>query len=96
VTQLPSLSRLFLRFLRFLFFFALRSLWYLDLESRPRKILLEDANRPELLVPIRLELDIEHHKLRDTLVWNLNGQCPSYSGDNVPLQRPTSNTLPSG
>lgn len=38
----------------------------------PRKILPEDANRPELLVPIRLELDIEHHKLRDTFVWNLN------------------------
>lgn len=38
----------------------------------PRKIPLEDANRPELLVPIRLELDIEHHKLRDTFVWNLN------------------------
>lgn len=43
------------------------------LGSRPRKIPLEETNRPELLVPIRLELDIEHHKLRDTFVWNLNG-----------------------
>ncbi|OBZ66973.1 hypothetical protein A0H81_13301 [Grifola frondosa] len=32
----------------------------------------EDANRPEQLVPIRLEFDVEHHKMRDTFVWNLN------------------------
>ncbi|TFK31601.1 hypothetical protein BDQ12DRAFT_671742 [Crucibulum laeve] len=38
----------------------------------PRKIQPEDANRPELLVPIRLEFDVEHHKMRDTFVWNLN------------------------
>ncbi|KAJ7672593.1 SNF5-domain-containing protein [Mycena polygramma] len=38
----------------------------------PRKIDSEDANRPEQLVPIRLEFDVEHHKMRDTLVWNLN------------------------
>ena len=43
------------------------------LGSRPRKIPSEQANRPELLVPIRLELDIDHHKLRDAFVWNLNG-----------------------
>jgi SWI/SNF-related matrix-associated actin-dependent regulator of chromatin subfamily B protein 1 len=41
--------------------------------SRPRKIPDEEANKPELLVPLRLELDIEHHKMRDTFVWNLNG-----------------------
>ncbi|KAJ7164897.1 hypothetical protein C8R46DRAFT_900772 [Mycena filopes] len=38
----------------------------------PRKIDAEDANRPEQLVPIRLEFDVEHHKMRDTFVWNLN------------------------
>ncbi|KAJ7507204.1 SNF5-domain-containing protein [Mycena galericulata] len=38
----------------------------------PRKIDPEDANRPEQLVPIRLEFDVEHHKMRDTFVWNLN------------------------
>ena len=31
-------------------------------------------DKPELLVPIRLELDVEHHKLRDTFVWNMNGK----------------------
>ncbi|KAJ7465339.1 hypothetical protein B0H11DRAFT_2307927 [Mycena galericulata] len=41
-------------------------------ELRPRKIDPEDANRPEQLVPIRLEFDVEHHKMRDTFVWNLN------------------------
>jgi SWI/SNF-related matrix-associated actin-dependent regulator of chromatin subfamily B member 1 len=34
---------------------------------------IEDTNRPEQLVPIRLEFDVEHHKMRDTFVWNLNG-----------------------
>jgi SWI/SNF-related matrix-associated actin-dependent regulator of chromatin subfamily B protein 1 len=32
-----------------------------------------DTDRPEQLVPIRLEFDVEHHKMRDTFVWNLNG-----------------------
>ncbi|EPQ51859.1 SNF5-domain-containing protein [Gloeophyllum trabeum ATCC 11539] len=38
----------------------------------PRKIDPRDADRPEQLVPIRLEFDVEHHKMRDTFVWNLN------------------------
>ena len=25
-------------------------------------------------MPIRLEFDVEHHKMRDTFVWNLNGE----------------------
>jgi SWI/SNF-related matrix-associated actin-dependent regulator of chromatin subfamily B member 1 len=40
---------------------------------RPRRLSAEDADRPEQLVPIRLEFDVEHHKMRDTFVWNLNG-----------------------
>ncbi|KAF7762167.1 hypothetical protein Agabi119p4_8760 [Agaricus bisporus var. burnettii] len=38
----------------------------------PRKLDLEESERPEQLVPIRLEFDVEHHKMRDTFVWNLN------------------------
>lgn len=39
----------------------------------PRKIDARYANLPEQLVPIRLEFDVEqHHKMRDTFVWNLN------------------------
>lgn len=41
--------------------------------NSPRRVPDEDANRPEQLVPIRLEFDVEHHKMRDTFVWNLNG-----------------------
>lgn len=43
------------------------------LRSSPRRVPDEEANRPEQLVPIRLEFDVEHHKMRDTFVWNLNG-----------------------
>ncbi|KAH0831177.1 hypothetical protein J3R83DRAFT_13754 [Lanmaoa asiatica] len=38
----------------------------------PRKLPPELADRPEQLVPIRLEFDVEHHKMRETFVWNLN------------------------
>lgn len=38
----------------------------------PRKLPPQLANRPEQLVPIRLEFDVEHHKMRETFVWNLN------------------------
>ncbi|XP_065830577.1 SWI/SNF-related matrix-associated actin-dependent regulator of chromatin subfamily B member 1-like [Oscarella lobularis] len=32
----------------------------------------DNASQPEVLVPIRLDLDIEGHKLRDTFMWNKN------------------------
>ncbi|KAL0578552.1 SWI/SNF chromatin-remodeling complex subunit [Marasmius crinis-equi] len=38
----------------------------------PRKLTQEDIDMPEELVPIRLEFDVDHHKMRDTFVWNLN------------------------
>ena len=41
---------------------------------RPRVLDLEDVNRPEQLVPLRIEFDVEHHKMRDTFIWNLNGK----------------------
>ncbi|KAJ6495780.1 hypothetical protein C8R47DRAFT_974018 [Mycena vitilis] len=43
----------------------------------PRKDDPEDANRPEELVPIRLEFDVDHHKIRDTFVWNMNASVVS-------------------
>lgn len=33
----------------------------------------ENSNQPELLVPIRLDMEIEGQKLRDTFTWNRNG-----------------------
>ena len=44
-----------------------------DLAARPGKVDLEDAKREEILVPIRLEFDVEHHRMREAFVWNLNG-----------------------
>ena len=40
----------------------------------PGKLKPVDAEKGEQLVPIRLEFDVEHHKYRDTFVWNLNGE----------------------
>ena len=36
--------------------------------------LYEAASVPEALVPIRLDIDIEGQKLRDTFTWNKNGE----------------------
>ena len=44
----------------------------------PGRLKINDANRTEQLVPIRLEFDVEHYKYRDTFVWNLNGKSLSY------------------
>jgi SNF5 / SMARCB1 / INI1 len=49
--------------------------------DRPRVLDLEDVNRPEQLVPLRVEFDVEHHKMRDTFVWNLNGKLSSTSSE---------------
>ena len=35
--------------------------------------MLEAAELEEYLVPIRLDIDLEGHRLRDTLTWNKNG-----------------------
>ena len=35
--------------------------------------LCEAATLPEVLVPIRLDIDIDGQKLRDTFTWNKNG-----------------------
>ena len=34
---------------------------------------LENAAQQEVLVPIRLDMEIEGQKLRDTFTWNRNG-----------------------
>ncbi|KAJ3556979.1 hypothetical protein NP233_g11849 [Leucocoprinus birnbaumii] len=37
-----------------------------------KEIGVEEVDRPEQLVPIQLEFDVEHYKMRDTFVLNLN------------------------
>ena len=36
--------------------------------------IVENASQVELLVPIRLDMEIEGQKLRDTFTWNKNGE----------------------
>lgn len=33
----------------------------------------ENGSQPDVLVPVRLDMEIEGHKLRDTFTWNKNG-----------------------
>lgn len=33
----------------------------------------ENANQPEVLVPIRLDMEVDGYKLRDCFTWNKNG-----------------------
>jgi hypothetical protein len=45
-----------------------------DLAIRPGKVDPEEAKHEEILVPIRLEFEVEHHRMREAFVWNLNGR----------------------
>ncbi|KAI9513428.1 hypothetical protein F5148DRAFT_971668 [Russula earlei] len=38
----------------------------------PGRVDPEEAKHEEILVPIRLEFDVEHHRMREAFVWNLN------------------------
>lgn len=37
-------------------------------------LLYQTATQPEVLVPIRLDIDIDGQKLRETFTWNKNGE----------------------
>lgn len=36
----------------------------------------ENASQAEVLVPIRLDMEIDGQKLRDAFTWNMNGTTP--------------------
>ncbi|KAF8504199.1 hypothetical protein BU17DRAFT_30164, partial [Hysterangium stoloniferum] len=38
----------------------------------PAKLQKDHEQRKEDLVPLRLEIDVDHHKLRETFIWNVN------------------------
>lgn len=40
-------------------------------------VIHENATQPEVLVPIRLDMEIEGQKLRDAFTWNMNGSVLS-------------------
>lgn len=41
----------------------------------------EQAQKEDVLVPIRLEIDVDGLVLRDTFTWNLYGMYPSFQED---------------
>lgn len=43
-------------------------------DDKSPKAMYEAAAVPEVLVPIRLDIDIDGQKLRDTFTWNKNGK----------------------
>lgn len=43
-------------------------------DSEPM-VAFENSSQPEVLVPIRLDMEVEGQKLRDTFTWNKNGKC---------------------
>lgn len=44
-----------------------------SLDDTDPSALYENANQPEILVPIRLDMEIDGFKLRDCFTWNKNG-----------------------
>ena len=40
----------------------------------------ENASQPEVLVPIRLDMEIDGQKLRDAFTWNMNGPSTALAG----------------
>jgi len=49
-------------------------LYYISFDYTDTSSALENAQQNEDLVPIRLDMEIEGQKLRDTFTWNKNGK----------------------
>lgn len=49
-------------------------------------VIHENASQSEVLVPIRLDMEIEGQKLRDAFTWNMNGSgSPASASERSPL-----------
>jgi hypothetical protein len=46
--------------------------------TRAPEMLQDLANRIEALVPIRLDIELDNIKIRDTFTWNLSGKRHGY------------------
>ena len=57
----------------FSFLFINTELLYFSYDDHDMAAIHEAASQPEVLVPIRLDIDIDGQKLRDTFTWNKNG-----------------------
>lgn len=49
--------------------------FYFSFDDTDPSVNLENAALQECLVPIRLDMEIEGQKLRDTFTWNKNGNA---------------------
>lgn len=56
-----------------IFFFQVRS-FPLCFDDTDMTSMLENSSQKQILVPIRLDMEIEGQKLRDTFTWNKNGE----------------------
>ena len=52
-------------------------LFFHSYDDHDPAIIHDNADMPETLVPIRLDMEIEGQKLRDTFTWNKNGESLS-------------------
>lgn len=52
---------------------------YFSFDDSDAVVVFENASQPEVLVPIRLDMEVEGQKLRDTFTWNKNGRTFSAS-----------------
>ena len=48
-------------------------LFYKSFDDLDQGNAFENANQSDVLVPVRIDLEIEGQKLRDTFTWNKNG-----------------------
>lgn len=55
---------------------------YCSYDDKNPTALYEASALPEVLVPIRLDIDIEGQKLRDTFTWNKTGNSTVYNTAN--------------
>lgn len=49
------------------------TLLYFSFDDHDPAVIHENASQPEVLVPIRLDMEIDGQKLRDAFTWNMNG-----------------------
>lgn len=55
-------------------FVLLFNVFYTKKKKSPAEAIKEQATKEDVLVPIRIDLEHEGYKLRDTFTWNLNGK----------------------
>ena len=58
--------------------FPLPWYYFCSFNDKDPDVNCEAAAQPETLVPIRLDIDMDGQRLRDTFLWNKNGRLPAW------------------